>query len=98
MLPAMVEATDDTQLMTRYAAGDVGAFEALYARHKGPLYRYFFRQCGSAETSEELFQEVWIRVIKARERVRAKGPLHDLPLPDRAQLPCGPLPQGRPGS
>ncbi len=73
MLPAMVEATDDTQLMTRYATGDMGAFEALYTRHKGPLYRYFLRQCGSAETSEELFQEVWIRVIKARERYQPKA-------------------------
>lgn len=67
MLPAMVEATDDTQAMTRYAAGDLGAFEALYTRHKGPLYRYFVRQC-SAEASDELFHEVWMRVIKARER------------------------------
>jgi RNA polymerase sigma-70 factor, ECF subfamily len=73
MLPAMAAATDDTQLMTRYATGDLGAFEALYARHKGPLYRYFLRQCGSAETSDELFQEVWIRIIKARERYQPRA-------------------------
>lgn len=73
MLPSMAAAIDDIQLMTRYATGDLRAFEALYARHKGPLYRYFLRQCGSAETSDELFQEVWIRIIKARERYQPRA-------------------------
>ena len=39
MLPAMVEELDDRTLMLRYRDGDVSSFEALYARHKGPLYR-----------------------------------------------------------
>ena len=73
MLPAMVAERDDAQLMTGYAAGDVAAFESLYARHKGPLFRYFFRQCGDPETAAELFQEVWVRIIKARERVEPKA-------------------------
>jgi len=73
MLAAMAEQADDAQLMTRYAAGDVAAFEALYARHKGPLYRYFSRQCGNADTAAELFQDVWLRIIKARERYEPKA-------------------------
>lgn len=68
MLPVMAGESDDAQLMTRYATGDVASFEALYARHKGPLYRYFARQCGNADTADELFQDVWLRIIKARER------------------------------
>ena len=68
MLPAMAARNDDAELMTRYAAGDVAAFAALYARHKGPLYRYFFRQCGNPDTADELFQDVWLRIIKARDR------------------------------
>lgn len=68
MLPVMAEANDDTQLMTRYVAGDVVAFEALYARHKGPLYRYFFRQCGNPDHADELFQAVWVRLIKSGAR------------------------------
>lgn len=68
MLPGMAGETDDAQLMSRYAKGDVGAFETLYGRHKGPLYRYFLRQCGDPEAAAQLFQEVWIRVIRARER------------------------------
>ena len=73
MLPAMAGATDDAQLMTRYATGDVAAFETVYARHKGPLYRYFFRQCGNPDTADELFQDVWLRIIKARERYEPKA-------------------------
>lgn len=73
MLPAMAGETDDAQLMSRYAKGDVAAFETLYGRHKGPLYRYFLRQCGDPEAAAELFQEVWIRIIRARERYEPKA-------------------------
>jgi RNA polymerase sigma-70 factor (ECF subfamily) len=66
MLLAVAGPNDDAQLMTRYAAGEVAAFETLYARHKGPLYRYFFRQCGNPDNADELFEDVWLRVIKAR--------------------------------
>ncbi len=73
MLTVMVEETDDAKLMTRYAIGDVAAFETVYARHKGPLYRYFFRQCGNPDTADELFQDVWLRIVKARERYEPKA-------------------------
>jgi RNA polymerase sigma-70 factor (ECF subfamily) len=72
MLPAMAGETDDAQLMSRYAKGEAAAFEMLYGRHKGPLYRYFLRQCGDPEAAAELFQEVWIRLIRARERYEPK--------------------------
>ena len=64
----MAEPADDADeaLMLRFGQGDAQAFETLYARHKGPLYRYFRRQCDET-SAEELFQEVWMRVINARE-------------------------------
>lgn len=67
------EAPDET-LMLCYRDGDARAFETLYLRHKGPLFRYLHRQVGNRATSEELFQDVWMSVIRARERyeVRAK--------------------------
>jgi len=73
MLLAMVGGSDDAELMSRYATGDVAAFGTLYGRHKGPLYRYFLRQCGDPETAAELFQEVWMRIIKARERYEPRA-------------------------
>ncbi len=58
----------DETLMLRYRDGDAEAFARLYARHKGPLYRYFLRQCGPPAVAEELFQDVWLKLIAARTR------------------------------
>ncbi len=52
--------------MVRYRNGDMAAFETLYAHHKAPLYRYFLRQGQSREHASELYQEVWIKIIRAR--------------------------------
>jgi RNA polymerase sigma-70 factor, ECF subfamily len=70
----MGNAASDEDLMNRYRDGDTRAFEVLYQRHKGPLYRYLLRQCGVAAVAEELFQDVWMNLIRVRARyqVRAK--------------------------
>jgi len=52
--------------MLAYAAGDAAAFDALYARHKGGVYRYLLRHCGHAGVADELFQDAWTSVIRAR--------------------------------
>ncbi len=52
--------------MERYRDGDAGAFDTLYGRHKGGVFRYLARQCGNTGIAEELFQEVWMNVIRAR--------------------------------
>jgi len=51
--------------MLAYAGGSPGSFDRLYARHRGPLYRYLLRHCGNAALADELFQDVWSRVIRA---------------------------------
>ena len=62
----------DEDLMLRYAGGDVDAFQQLYERHRGGLYRYFLRQ-SHRSVAEELFQDVWTRVIQSRKRYRPKA-------------------------
>ena len=57
----------DEALMLAYAAGDATAFEQLYARHRGPLYRFLLRQVREPALADEFFQDVWQRVIAARE-------------------------------
>ena len=64
--PAIAAETRDEDLMLAYAAGDAAAFDALYARHKGGVYRYVLRHCGHAGVGDELFQDVWMNVIRAR--------------------------------
>src|SRR5688572_6213021 len=56
----------DEELMLSYRDGDAGAFDVLYSRHKGGMYRYLLRQCREAAVAEELFQDVWMNLIRAR--------------------------------
>lgn len=63
----------DGELMQRFAAGELAAFEQLYARHRGGLMRFLQRGLGRRELAEECFQEVWSRVISARERYRPEA-------------------------
>lgn len=58
-------AVSDETLMMRYVKGDMTAFEALYTRHKGSIYRYLLGLCRDETVAEELFQEVWMKLIKA---------------------------------
>ena len=58
------------RLMLAYAQGDTAAFEELYAHFRAPLYRFFLRQCGSRARAEDLYQELWMRVIQYRESYR----------------------------
>ena len=58
--------SSDEELMLLYRDGDAGAFDVLYARHKGGVYRYLLRQCREAPVAEELFQDVWMSLIRAR--------------------------------
>ena len=66
MLPVMAGELDDRDLMCSYRDGDVAAFETLYRRHKGPLYRYYLRQGLEQAIAAELLQEVWTKIIRAR--------------------------------
>ena len=60
-------AVSDEELMLVYRDGDAGAFDTLYRRHKGPVYRYMLRQCRDAGVADELFQDVWMNLTRARE-------------------------------
>jgi RNA polymerase sigma-70 factor (ECF subfamily) len=64
---------DDGELMLRYARGDMRAFETLYRRHRSALYRYLARHTRNTETANDLFQEVWSKVIVSRERYEPRA-------------------------
>ena len=69
-LPPMNDAdapqTSDEALMQSWSGGDGEAFAPLYARHRGRLYRFLLRQLRDPALADELFQDVWQRVIAAR--------------------------------
>ncbi len=57
----------DEALMLRYAEGDAGAFDALYGRHRGGVFRFIARQLGrDRHLADEVFQDVWTNIIAAR--------------------------------
>jgi RNA polymerase sigma-70 factor, ECF subfamily len=61
----MTEAPDE-ELMLAYRGGDARAFEMLYGRHRARLFRFVLRSIKVRALAEELYQEVWMRVIEAR--------------------------------
>lgn len=64
---------NDETLMLAYCGGDAVAFEHLYSRHKGGVYRYLKRQCSNEAIAEELFQDVWMNIVRARKRYEASA-------------------------
>lgn len=68
-MSASTGATDDPTdeaLMLAYVAGNAPAFDTLYARHRGGLYRYCLRHLRNAGMTDEIFQDVWMSVIRVR--------------------------------
>lgn len=66
----------DEGLMLAYGNGEAAAFEILYARWRRRLFRYLSQQCGQTGTCDELFQDIWLRVINARRDYQATAPFH----------------------
>jgi len=56
-------ATSDTDLLRQMRAGAADAFEALYLRHQGPLFRFAVLRCGSAATAADVVQEVFMGLL-----------------------------------
>jgi RNA polymerase sigma-70 factor (ECF subfamily) len=59
---------EDVRLMLAFRAGDDAAFDALFERWAGRLLRYLERMLREPATAEELVQESFLRVYRARER------------------------------
>lgn len=69
----MGEQPADEDLMLSFGKGDAAAFDILYIRYKGPVFRYLLRQCGHKATTEEMFQDVWMNLIAARKRYNVQA-------------------------
>jgi RNA polymerase sigma-70 factor, ECF subfamily len=70
--PAMSGESDE-QLMRAYRAGDVRAFELLVARHERPVWGFLRRSVGDPTLAEDLLQEVFLRVVKARDEWKGES-------------------------
>ncbi|MBL4661501.1 MAG: sigma-70 family RNA polymerase sigma factor [Alcanivoracaceae bacterium] len=57
----------DEELMLAFAKDDVQAFEQLYSRYKDALYRYFLRHVSNEAICQELFQDLWLKIINSKD-------------------------------
>lgn len=67
----MRDADPDAQLMLAFCAGDGAAFDSLFGRWAPPLLHYLERMVVDSATAEELVQETFLRVYRAKDRYRA---------------------------
>ncbi len=58
----------DAELMVRVREGDARGFDLLVARHREPIVHFLQRMVENREVAEELAQEVFLRVYRARVR------------------------------
>ncbi|HET9179368.1 MAG TPA: sigma-70 family RNA polymerase sigma factor [Terriglobia bacterium] len=60
----------DLDLMLRVRQGDAASFDELLRRYRLPLVKYFCRMVRDQALAEDLAQEAFLRVYKARHRYR----------------------------
>ena len=64
----------DEQLIADYLAGDTAALDLLFERYRRPFYSYFNRLLsGDATTADDIFQETWLRIIRALPSFNPSG-------------------------
>jgi RNA polymerase sigma-70 factor (ECF subfamily) len=65
----------DLELAQRCGQGDQDAFEQLYRAHAGRLYTLIVRMVASAETAEDLLQEVFLTAYRKANLFRGESSL-----------------------
>lgn len=53
----------DAELLRQMHAGVASAFDALYRRHQGPLFRFCLLRSGSSEVAADVVQETFIGLL-----------------------------------
>ena len=63
----------DTELIIRYNNGHDQAFAILVDRYRRPLFSYLYRMVGDQEAAKDIFQDVFIKVLKALPDYQDRG-------------------------
>jgi len=70
----MPETRADNVLMQKVRDGDLAKMAVLFERHHHALFRYFLRLSGNRAASEDLVQDVFLRMLKYRHTYRDGNP------------------------
>jgi RNA polymerase sigma-70 factor (ECF subfamily) len=68
-----LERETDAAIMLRVAAGDESSFNFLVEKYHRPIIHFLFRMVRNQAIAEELAQEVFLRVYRARDSYRAEA-------------------------
>jgi RNA polymerase sigma-70 factor (ECF subfamily) len=60
----------ERELVDALRACEAGAFEELYDRYRGQIWRFLVRLSGSASLAEDLFQEAWLAAARHAHLLR----------------------------
>ena len=63
----------DVVLMQRVRKGDQAAFRELFAKHNEAIVNFAFRFVGNRHRAEELTQDAFLQIFRARSRYEAKA-------------------------
>jgi RNA polymerase sigma-70 factor, ECF subfamily len=66
--------TTDEQLMLDVRAGSRDAFEELFDRYRGPIWRFFRRRVFDHARAEELAQDAFVAVLQGAARYQRRAP------------------------
>lgn len=69
----MSESRADEELMLAWQAGNPQAFEQLYQRYRLPLFSYLLRHLGQRSQAEEVYQDIWLSLIRQRASYTASA-------------------------
>jgi RNA polymerase sigma-70 factor, ECF subfamily len=72
-LRADLDPASDAAIMLRVAEGDEAGFNYLAEKYHRPMIHFLYRMVGNHAVAEELAQEVFLRVYRARSSYRAEA-------------------------
>jgi RNA polymerase sigma-70 factor (ECF subfamily) len=68
-----MESLSDSEVMEKVRDGQVEKLAILFERHQVKMFNFFLRLTSSRSTSEDLVQNVFIRILKYRSTYKGKG-------------------------
>jgi RNA polymerase sigma-70 factor, ECF subfamily len=71
--PGEADPAGDAAVMLRVAAGDEASFNYLVGKYHRPMIHFLYRMVRNQAVAEELAQEVFLRVYRARDSYRAEA-------------------------
>jgi RNA polymerase sigma-70 factor (ECF subfamily) len=68
-----LDSLSDNALMMKVRSGEISRLGLLYERHNKMLFGFFYRITGDRQASEDLVQNVFVRILKFKKQFRGEG-------------------------